>query len=222
MSPTGRQLANSRRKISFFGTRIIGRTCRPGGSVGKNALRCEPGRVALSLPPEGIGIGAVFCRYRLMTSPGPHSALKAILWGGLLASLGDYLFAHLYYGWRLGVFQNVAGALLGLKAARSGGVPMYLLGTALHVLVGVIWAALFWGLARRLPALLKYAVPAGMVYGLMVYLGMNCVVLPLSALAVPLKLPPLVSWPAAAHLLLVGPPIALAARKFSTPAGSRP
>lgn len=157
-----------------------------------------------------------------MPAPGPRSALKAILWGGLLASLADYLFAHFYYGWRLGVFQNVAGALLGLKAARAGGVPMYLLGTALHFLVGVIWAALFWVFAGRRPALRKYAIPAGMIHGLVIYLVMNCAVLPLSALAVPLHLPPLVSWPAAAHLLLVGPPIALAARKFSAPTGSRP
>lgn len=221
MSPTGSRVANLRRKISFFGKRIIGRNCRQGRLVSESAPRSVPGRT-LSLRLEGIGMGAVFCRYRLMTPPGPHSALKAILWGGLLAGLGDYFFAHFNHGWRLGVFQNVAGALIGLKIARAGGVPMYLLGTALHFLIGVIWAALFWGLSRRLPALLKYAVPAGLLYGLAVYLGMHCVVLPLSALQVPLKLPPLVSWPATAHLLLVGLPIALAARKFAGTAGSRP
>ncbi len=91
--------------------------------------------------------------------PCPSSAFPGRNWprGGLLASLGDYLFAHFHYGWRLGVFQNEAGALIGLKAARAGGVPMYLLRTELHFLVGVIWAAIFWGFARRLTALLKYA-----------------------------------------------------------------
>ncbi len=146
-----------------------------------------------------------------------HPALKAILWGGLLAGFGDYLFAHFQYGWRLGVFQNVAGGLLGRDVARTGGVPMYLLGTTLHFLVAFIWAALFWGLSRRLPMLTRHAIPAGLVYGLVVYFGMNCVVLPLSALQVPLKMPPLLSWPAAAHLLLVGPPIALMARKYARP-----
>ena len=154
-----------------------------------------------------------------MTSPTPvsHPALRAILWGGLLAAAGDYFFAHIYYVWRLGVFQNVAGGLIGRDVARAGGVPTYLLGVGLHFLIGIIWAAIFWGLSRRVPALLKYAVPAGLVYGLVVYLGMNCVVVPLSALHAPLKLPPLVSWPAAAHLVLVGLPIALATRKFSRP-----
>lgn len=150
-----------------------------------------------------------------MPIPVARPALLAILWGGLLAGLGDWLFAHFHYGWRLGVFQNVAGGILGLKTARAGGVPMYLLGTALHFLIAGGWAALFRFASRRLPLLVRHAVPAGLAYGLVVYLGMNCVVLPLSAINAPLQLPPLVSWPAAAHLLVVGLPIALTARKFT-------
>lgn len=158
-------------------------------------------------------------------APTAHPAIKAILWGGLLAGLGDYLFAHCFYAgtqgnflaWKLGVFQTVTGGIIGIKAARAGGVPTYVLGVCLHFLIATIWAAIFWGLSRRIPARVKFAVPAGLVYGLVVYYGMNCVVLPLSALQVPLKLPPLVSWPAAAHLLLVGLPIALAARRFPGP-----
>ncbi|AOS44737.1 hypothetical protein Verru16b_01805 [Lacunisphaera limnophila] len=147
-------------------------------------------------------------------SPTPRSpAFKAILWGGLLAGGLDWLFALTYYGWSLGVFQNVAGGLIGLKAARTGGGSTFALGTGLHFLIAGLWAALFWGLARRWPVWLRHPVPAGLVYGLVVYLGMNCVVLPLSALAVPLRLPPLLSWPAAAHLFLIGLPIALAARR---------
>lgn len=112
---------------------------------------------------------------------------------GLLAGAGDYFFALCFYGWNLGVFQNVAGGLIGLKAARAGGVGSFVLGTLLHFLIAGIWAALFCGLARRVPLLLRHAVPAGLLYGLVVYLGMNCVVLPLSTLQVPLRLPPLLS-----------------------------
>ena len=149
-----------------------------------------------------------------MSDSREHVAFKAIAWGGLLAGLGDYLFAFVLYGWRLAVFQNVAGGLIGLQTARAGGVPTFVLGTLLHFLIAGIWAAIFWGLTRKLPMLARHAVPAGMLYGLVVYLGMNCVVLPLSALHVPLRLPPLLSWPAAAHVFLVGPPIALAARRY--------
>ena len=149
-----------------------------------------------------------------MPAPAPHPALKAILWGGLLAGFGDWLFAHFHYGWRLGVFQNVAGGVLGRETARNGGVPLYLFGTALHFLIAFIWAALFWGLSRRLPVLTRHPIPVGLAYGLVVYLGMNCVVLPLSALNVPLQTPALLSAPAFAHLLLVGLPIALMARRY--------
>lgn len=151
----------------------------------------------------------------LMAASTPHPAFKAILWGGLLAGLGDWLFAHFYYGWRLGVFQNVAGGLLGRETARNGGVPMYLFGTVLHFLVALIWATLFWGLSRRLPVMTRHAIPFGLAYGFIVYLGMNCVVLPLSALNVPLAMPPPLSGAAIAHLLLVGLPIALVAQHYS-------
>lgn len=174
----------------------------------------------LPINNEGLAPRAGLCSPPAMPAASTRAALKAILWGGLLAGLGDYFFALCFYGWKLGVFQNVAGGLIGLKAARAGGVPTFLLGTFLHFLIAGIWAALFWGLARRLPALVKHAVPAGLAYGLVVYLGMNCVVLPLSALNAPLRLPALISWPALAHLLLVGLPIALAARKFSSPSAN--
>ncbi len=149
----------------------------------------------------------------------PNPARKAILWGGLLAGAGDYFFAHFFYAWRLGVFQNVAGGLIGREMARAGGVPTYLLGVGLHFVIAVIWAALFWVAARRLPILVKHAIPAGLLYGLVVFYGMNMVVLPLSALHAKAWPPPFAPWPIAAHLLLVGLPIALAARKFSPPAG---
>ncbi|HWA29351.1 MAG TPA: hypothetical protein VG734_27115 [Lacunisphaera sp.] len=165
----------------------------------------------------------------LTPAPASAAALKAILWGGLLAGLGDFFFAHCFYAWKLGVFQNVAGGIMGREAARAGGMPTYLLGVGLHFLIATIWAAIFWVLSQRLPVLVRNAVPSGLVdvlvflvyglvglgYGLVVYLGMNCIVVPFSALNTPVKLPPLVSWPAAAHMALVGLPIALAAWRFS-------
>lgn len=141
-------------------------------------------------------------------------ALRAILWGGLLAGTGDLVFAFLYYGWRLSVFQNVAGGVIGLDAARAGGVPTFVLGVALHFLIAGLWAALFWLLGRRVPALLRHALPAGLLYGLVIFYGMNCVVLPWSALRTPAWPPPSAPWPIVAHMLVVGLPIALAARRF--------
>lgn len=145
----------------------------------------------------------------------PRRARPAILWGGLLGGTGDLVFAFVYYGFKLGVFQGVAGGLMGRAAAREGGVPTFLLGVALHYLIATIWAALFWTASRRLPVLLRQAVLAGLLYGVIVFYGMNCVVLPLSALHTSAWPPPFAPWPLAMHMLVVGLPIALAARRFS-------
>ncbi len=146
--------------------------------------------------------------------PTPASpARRAILLGGLLGGSGDFFFAFFYYGWRIGVFQNVAGGILGRDAARAGGVPTFLLGVALHFLIAGLWAALFWGLSRVWPWLTKHAVPAGLAYGIVIFYGMNSVVLPLSALHTQAWPPAWAPWPLAAHMLVVGLPIALVARR---------
>jgi len=150
-------------------------------------------------------------------SPSRTNSRRAILWGGLLGGTGDFLFAFIFYGWKIRVFQTVAGGLIGREAAMAGGVPTFVLGVILHYVIALIWAALFWGLSRKLPALVQHAVPAGLAYGLVVFYGMNSVVLPLSALhtkAWPLAWAP---WPIAAHMLAVGLPIALVARHYSRP-----
>jgi hypothetical protein len=143
------------------------------------------------------------------------SALKAVLQGGLLAGALDLIFAFAYYGLKPGVMQSVAGGLMGRKAALEGGVPTFLLGLVLHFLVACIWAALFWIASRRVPALVRHVIPAGLIYGLVVYYGMNCIVLPLSALHTKPWPPPFAPWPVAAHLFLVGLPIAWLARRHT-------
>ena len=145
----------------------------------------------------------------------PRRTFRAVLWGGLLGGTGDLVFALVYYGFKLGVFQIVAAGLLGRDAARAGGVPTFALGVVLHYLIAAIWAALFWAASRRLPVLVRHAVPAGLLYGLVVFYGMNCVVLPLSALHLSGWPPPFAAWPVAMHMLVVGLPIALTARRFS-------
>jgi len=65
------------------------------------------------------------------------------------------------------LLQSIAAALLG-KSAYSGGWPTAALGLALHFLIATCWAALFILVARSVSALRRYAVPSGMVYGLIV------------------------------------------------------
>lgn len=147
--------------------------------------------------------------------------LRAILLGGLLGGTGDLIFAFVFYGFKLRVFQSVAAGLIGRAAAFDGGVPTFLLGVLLHYVIALIWAALFWTASRTLPALVKHAIPAGLGYGLIIYFGMNSVVLPLSALHAKAWPPNLAAWPIVMHMLVVGLPIALVAGKFSKASGVR-
>lgn len=138
---------------------------------------------------------------------------RAVVWGGLLAGTGDLVFALSYYGMKLRVFQTVAAGLIGKEAAFGGGEATFALGVALHYGIALVWAALFCVAALRLPALLRLATVAGLAYGFVVYVGMNQVVLPLSALHTPAWPPKVDAGALAAHCLVFGLPIALVARR---------
>jgi hypothetical protein len=144
------------------------------------------------------------------------NARRAILLGGLLGGAGDFFFAFFFYGWKLRIFQTVAGGVMGREAAFAGGVPTFLLGVVLHFAIGVIWAAIFWGLSRLLPVLRRHTIPVGLAYGIVIFYGMNSVVLPLSALHTKAWPPAWAPIPLAAHMLVVGLPIAWAARTRSS------
>lgn len=107
-----------------------------------------------------------------------------------------------------GVFQYVAGGLLG-DAAYEGGGATVALGIALHLLVATLVASVYVAAGRRLPLLAQRPVVCGLAYGAVVYFFMRHVVTPLSALPAPgfsfagmvPQLP--------IHLFCVGLPIAL-------------
>jgi uncharacterized membrane protein YagU involved in acid resistance len=146
--------------------------------------------------------------------------LDTILLGGLVIGILDGLFALVFY-WlilgapRLRIFQNVAAGLLGKDAAFAGGERTFLLGLLLHFIVATCIAAVYYLASLSLPFLIRYAVVCGLVYGLIAYLVMNYVVIPLSAIG-PSSRPFNLSnfLPAfIAHAFLVGLPVALLARR---------
>ncbi|MBV8855585.1 MAG: hypothetical protein JOZ02_01370 [Acidobacteria bacterium] len=150
-------------------------------------------------------------------------AARAIVWGGLLAGLGDITFAFVVNGLRgagpVLVLQSVASGLLG-AAAKEGGWATAALGGVLHFLIAFIWATVFWLLSRQLRFLVQHPVVCGLLYGFAVYAFMYLVVLPLSAAYFkPTFTPYTVSLNGAGHMLLVGLPIALAASKFTNKTG---
>ena len=150
-------------------------------------------------------------------TPGRPRALDTILYGGLVIGILDGLFALVFYGLILGVkplriFQSVASGLLG-RASFDGGVQTFLLGILLHFVVATCIAAVYYAASLMLPVLIRHAVVSGLIYGLLAYVVMNYVVIPLSAAG-----PGRFSWrtflPAfIAHAFLVGLPVALLARR---------
>ena len=147
-------------------------------------------------------------------------ALRAILLGGLIAGTIDISYACIFSYLRRGtspvrVLQSVASGALG-RSAFDGGARTAALGLVFHFLIATIAAAVYYLASRPLRFLVNYAVICGPLYGLCVYLVMNFVVLPLSAIgsrpALPLSV--LISG-LLIHMFGIGLPIALVVRKYS-------
>src|SRR6185503_10008687 len=82
----------------------------------------------------------------------------------------------------LRIGRSVAAGLVGVEAARAGGVGLGLFGLLLHFTMATIIAAIYYGAARNIRLLVDKAVPCGIAYGLATYGVMNYVVMPLSAI----------------------------------------
>lgn len=148
---------------------------------------------------------------------GRPRAFDTILYGGLAVAILDGLFALIFYGLILGVkplriFQSVASGALG-RASFDGGTQTFLLGILLHFVVATCIAAVYYVASLKLPVLIHRAVICGLVYGMIAYIVMNYVVIPLSA-ASPGRFSLRTFLPAfIGHAFLVGLPVALIARR---------
>lgn len=110
----------------------------------------------------------------------------AIVIGTLIAGTLDALDAIVVFGLRSGVtppriFRGIAAGLLG-SAAGSGGTPAALLGVVLHYTVALGIVTTYVLVSRALPALNRRPLVYGPLYGIVAYLVMNFVVIPLSAI----------------------------------------
>jgi hypothetical protein len=106
-------------------------------------------------------------------------ALPAIFVGGLIAGALDLTSAFITFGW--GVPRAIAGGLLG-RGAMQGGTGTFVLGVLLHFFIACSAAAIYYAASRVLGFMTEHAVVCGMFYGIAIFLVMNLVVLPLSAL----------------------------------------
>ena len=142
-------------------------------------------------------------------------ALLPILVGGLVAGALDLTSAFITFGW--GVPRAIASGLLGAKALH-GGLGTWILGVALHFLIAFSAAAVYCISSWKLGFLKDHFLVCGLFYGIAVFLVMNLMVLPLSA--VPFNthtftLGGLIQG-LLVHMLIIGLPISISVWKFST------
>jgi len=114
---------------------------------------------------------------------------RSIAWlqvflGGLVVATGDIIFATtLWFSWTqsglIRVFQTIAVGVLG-QASYEGGVAAALLGAGLHLFMVTLFVLAYTLVGRHVPALLVKPLVYGVPYGVLMYVIMNFVVMPLS------------------------------------------
>ena len=140
----------------------------------------------------------------------PRIALGAIVVGTL-----DILFAIVFWYPRgvapARIFQSVAAGLFG-RASFAGGARTVVIGALLHYLIALCIVLVYWLASRRYDVLIRRPILCGSIYGVLVYLVMSYVVIPLSATQ---RGAFLLSWVVSSvlvHAFLVGVPAALFAK----------
>ena len=148
---------------------------------------------------------------------------RAVLTGGTVGGALDLLFALVFAAYNgvapVRLLQTIASGALG-DEAFTGGTATAILGLVCHFALSYLWALLFVAVTLRVPRLLHRPLVVGAAFGVLVFLCMRLVVLPLSAFPRPVSFEPLATTlDLLSHMFLFGVPIAAAASKaFRTPA----
>ncbi|MBV9732517.1 MAG: hypothetical protein JO275_07030 [Verrucomicrobia bacterium] len=78
------------------------------------------------------------------------------------------------------VLQYIASGLIG-AASFHGGLATSGLGLVLHYLIALGWTTLFYIASRKIATLTRRPILSGLIYGDVIYLVMNFVILPFSS-----------------------------------------
>jgi hypothetical protein len=138
--------------------------------------------------------------------------------GGGIAGLLDITYAIVLWGvilkaGALTILQSVAAGWLG-KASFDGGAATAALGLATHFGIAYCMALVYVLAATKLPVLVHRPIVMGVIYGFLLFLVMNFVVVPLSAIGWREPTPLGLLRALIPHLVFVGPVISwFAARR---------
>jgi len=140
-----------------------------------------------------------------------------VLAGALVAGTLDITYACVFWGIKAGVpalriFQSVARGLLG-PAAFQGGAATAALGLFLHYFIATTMSVTYYFAAREWAPLRRHPLASGAAYGLLLYVVMNYVVLPLSAAGSGSPDRLWIALSIVVHMFLIGVPIAFFATR---------
>jgi uncharacterized membrane protein YagU involved in acid resistance len=144
--------------------------------------------------------------------------ISATVLGGLAAGFLDEMAALASHSApRIHMLQYQASGLIGPAAAFAGGWASALLGVGIHFSLTTLMAGIFVIAAQRFPIVLRQPWCSGPAYGILLYLVMSYIVVPLSAAP---NWKPAQGWGVVGsllgHCLYVGLPIAAISRALLT------
>jgi uncharacterized membrane protein YagU involved in acid resistance len=137
----------------------------------------------------------------------PRTALIAVTAGIAAGATNLVAAAVIFGGPPMQGFQLIASGLLG-QQAFSGGLKAAILGALLHFAISIAAAALYVAAAFRHGALTRHWLVGGVLFGVLAYLVMNLIVVPLSHAASPDLSLGMIVKELVAHTVLFGVPIA--------------
>jgi hypothetical protein len=146
-------------------------------------------------------------------------AFRAIALAWLVAGVLDitsaFVIATLKGIGSVRMLQGIASGLLGPESF-NGGLRTAGLGLAIHFLIALVAASVFYAASRKITYLTQQPLVSGLLYGVAVYIFMYWIVVPL---AFPTAYHSLSRDVTAViiHMVLIGLPIAVVVRHFSKP-----
>lgn len=153
--------------------------------------------------------------------PAPR-AVWTVFWIGLVAGTLDISENIIFNAFRhitmKQIFQYIASGLIDGKSFTMGSASVAL-GVGIHYCIAMTWTIIFFLLSRKLLFLIRHAAISGIVYGGIVYIIMNFVVLPLTRIPHSIRAATLASRISGilALLFCIGLTIALLVKRFAPP-----
>jgi len=138
----------------------------------------------------------------------PTARVLAGAAAGLVAGTTNLIAAGIIFGGTLTHgLQTIAAGLLG-DAAFKGGTPTAVLGACLHYGISMVAVAIYFEAARQLTWLRDHWLIGGTLFGVIAYVVMNLIVVPLSNAASPDLSPATIAKELVAHTVMFGIPLA--------------